>query len=125
MIISTAVSVQNQQFVLLIGGYHALEFTNSIWIYSLKAETFKESKIKCPGDRGGKAFVINYPKNDELSVFGYIREQWNISGIDDCLYPPRYLIKIINRYYLNEWIHFINKDGAHWKIDVLHIIDNA
>ena len=123
MIVDGAVTVLNQQFIILFGGYNG-ENINEIWIYSVKEKTFKESKVRCPGKRGGRAFAINDPTKDELSVFGYIRSQWRKCGICDHSFMPRYLIKIVNRYYMNERIHLIDIfGGEHWAIDVFDIFD--
>ena len=126
MIVDGIASVLNQQFIILFGGNGKYGAINDIWIYSVGDKVFRKSKVKCPGKRGGKVLVINNPQRDELSVLGYMRSQWKECGIYENLFPPRYLIKIINRYYWNEWIHLVdNNDGKHWKINVFDIINDA
>ena len=60
----------------------------------------------------------------ELAVFGYLRRKWRASQIDDHLFPPQYLIKIIAKFYTNEKIHLFGRynAGGHWKNDVFDII---
>ena len=46
-----------------------------------------------------------------------------IKGLDDHLFPPEYLIRIICCYYWNEWVHVIEiYTGKHFKIDTLDIL---
>ena len=125
MIVDGISCVLNQQFILLFGGYDGITNIRKIWLYSMKHKVFKESKVECPGNRGGQVFTINDPKQDELAVFGYIRSQWSKCQIYAHLFPPRYLIKIMSKYYMNEWIYLIEDKGQYWKIDVFDIINNV
>ena len=89
----------------------------------MKEESFRKSKAKCPDTGLYQAFTINNKIKDELCVNGFIRRTWKLSDIDDHLYPPQYLIKIINRYYMNEWIHLIGSyDDTHSNISVFDIL---
>ena len=130
MMIDGAALVLKQQFIILFGGVISsgvddANHIDNIWIYSVRDKKFTESKMKCPWKMGGKVLAMNNPKDDEFTVFGYIRSQWRECRIHDQLFPPRYLIKIMNKYYLNEWIHLIDKiSSKHWKINVSDIINN-
>ena len=42
--------------------------------------------------------------------------------IDNHLFPPRYLIQIMHKYYLNEWAHLFDEEGNHFKIDVFDLL---
>ena len=134
MIVSGAVAVLNEQLILLFGGLtqkvHFVSFDDTkwvddIWIYSLRDKTFKKSKLKCPSKGGGKVFSMNNSQRDQLSAFGYTRLQWSKCGLDDNLFPQKYLINIIENYYIDEWIHLLDRYGKHWKIDVFDIIDDV
>ena len=121
MIIDGAALVLNKQYILLFGGVNGVTKYNDIWIYSVNDQVLKESKIKCPGMRGGKAFTIANTKEHELAVLGYVR-----SRCSDCSFPPKDVINIIWRYYSIEWIHLIDYyDGKHWKIDAFDVVNDT
>lgn len=110
----------NRQLVILFAGVGGLR---EIWVFSRKDKVFTKSKIKGPEKNRGKALAVNDPKHDESPVF--VKSQWSKCGIYDQKFPPRHLIKIMQKYYLNEQIHLIDRShGKHWKIDVFAIINN-
>ena len=120
------VSVLNDKFIILLGGSKGVNRnTDDIWIYCVGTKTFTKSNIKCPKRDQYHAFVIGDKHKDQMAVFGYIRSEWKISQIDDYLFPPEYLIRIMGRYYLKQEIHLFNyhiaKRGDHWKIDAMDI----
>ena len=113
-------SILNEQYVVLFGGD---PYYDEIFIFSTKDEKFIKSNVKCPGKGGYRAFTINNKSKNELSVHGFVRDTWKLSEISDHLYPPQYLIMIINKYYWNEWVHVIEiYTGKHFKIDTLDIL---
>ena len=117
-----ATTVLKEQFVILFGGEKQAEIaTDDIWIYSIQTQAFRKSKVKCPINGQFHAFSYNDDERDERTVFGYIREFFQ--NISDIKFPPIYLIKIIDKYFLNEWIHlfFFGWDSLHWRIDVCDI----
>ena len=117
--------VLNGQYVILFGGGTSTRMsTDDIWIYDVKNTTFTKSKIKCPRTGQYMAFTISDQRRNQMEVFGYVRSQWLTSQIDDHLFPPEYLIKIIGKYYLTEEIHLFYYHGgnSHWKIDVFAIL---
>ena len=121
MIIDGSAIVLNEQYIILFGGYDTTNI-NNIWIYCVADKIFKESKIKCPGKRGGKVFKLRHPERDELAIYGYIRQCKNVS------LPSRDIVNMINEFYMNEWIHLIETKGKpprHWRINVFDIINNA
>ena len=85
--------------------------------------------MQCPSKFGTwEAITVNDKTRDELVVFGFVREGWKLSEIADHLYPPRYLIKMMNRYFLNEYVHLISignhsSYGEHWRMGVFDIIN--
>ena len=82
------------------------------------------SNKKCPAIncRGFDAVSICDRKQDEIIVFGYIREE-TMKYKDDEIYLPQYLIKIMHTYYQNEIIHLFEVFyGRHWTIDVFDIL---
>ena len=119
--------ILNGQFILLLGGinnFTTMDIEDSIYIYSVNDKTFRESNVKLPEEASFKGFAIKDVIKDRLATFGWIRDQWSECGIDNHLFPPEYLIKIICAYYINEWIHLFNIDNyQHYKIDVFDIIN--
>ena len=53
-----------------------------------------------------------------------MRNKWKKSDMNNHLFPPQYLIKIICGYYWNEFIHlFRDHTGHHHKIDVFKLFN--
>ena len=84
------------------------EIVDDVWIFSVRDKTFHRSNIRCPMKGRYKAFTVSDRTNDEMTVFGYIRKEWKSSDICHHLFPPRYLIKMIHTYFLNEDVHLID-----------------
>ena len=117
-------SILNDQYVALFGGYSNTGKQYAIFIYSIRERIIRRSKIVCPWPGDHHAFAMNNRSIDELVTFGFIRNTWSQSGINDQLFPPRYLIKIICGFYWSEEVHLINiHSGAHHSIDVFKLFD--
>ena len=119
------VAVLNGKFVLLFGGdgSDGYFFVDDVLIYSVKDESITKSKVKCPRTGEHFAFKVNQTRSDEFLVHGFVRDTWRLSAIDEHLYPPQYLIKMIDKYYFNEWVHLISKyHGEHSKMSVFDIL---
>ena len=122
--------ILDEKYVVLLGGYIAYITdteqyggSDDIWIYSVYDGTFRKSNTKCPLKATFRyAFTINNRKRDEIITFGYVRDKWRECNINNHLFPPQYLIKIMHKYYHNEWIHLFGCFGQHWNIDVFDII---
>ena len=114
--------ILNGQFVAIFGGYYYGD-QDDIFIYSVHDEIFKKSKLKCPIKECYQAFAVIDRKKDELATLGFVRCKWGECGIKDFLYPPEYLIRIMYRYYWNEYIHLLDPpNGGHHKIDVFALL---
>ena len=114
------------QYLVILGGRSDDGKHDDIWLYSVRDMTFKKSNIKCPKKSAYRAFTINDRKRDEMTTFGYVRDRWKQCEIDNHLFPPRYLIGIMHKYYLNEEIHLFQRiTGKHWRIDAVDIIANC
>ena len=115
-------SILNGEYIVLLGGYGG-RYRDEIFIYSVKDEKFKKCRIKCPKKAQYHAFTMNDTKLSNLSVFGFVTYEWKNCKIPDHLFPPRYLINIMVRYYGCEYVHLLNMhDGEHWEIDVFDLI---
>lgn len=117
--------VMNERYVVLFGGVDRYNFAcDDIWIYSVDEHKFTKSKVKCPKKACYQAFRINDDKSHEMTVCGFVRNEWKLTGIADHLFPPYYLLKIIHKYCLQEQVHlFSNGKGTkHWRIDAFDIV---
>ena len=93
---------------------------DSMWQYGI----FKTVELKCPQSQTYQAFAITERKKDHLITFGYIRSKWRKCRMQNHLFPPEYLIRIICGYYWNEWVHLFGRDdGAHYEIEVFELLD--
>ena len=114
--------ILNGQIVVLFGGENDNGRHDDIYLYSVRDQTFETSKIKCPTSGDYQAFAIHDGKKDEVTTFGYVRDQWKESMIDNHLFPPQYLIKMICGYYWNEWIHLFRiRTCDHHRVDVFDL----
>ena len=116
--------VLNEQYALLFGGYggESQELQDGIWIYSVQNKEFRKSRIICPQKGPCDVFTARDKVKDTLAMFGFVRDVWTKEGINEQLFPPQYLIRNMNRYYTNEWIHCF-RQRKHWKINVIDIIE--
>ena len=122
----TGTQILNGQYILLFAGQEGTGWCqDDIYIYSVRDGTFKTSKVKCPQNSQYQSFTINDKPKDNLATFGWIRCEWRECGMNDHLFPPEYLIRIIGGYYTNEWIHLLNsRTGEHYRMNAFDIIDN-
>ena len=119
------VSVIDDQYVIICGGEtKGRGNVDDIWIYDVKHKTFRKSNIKCPKKDGYRAYVMNHKNINQMAVVGYVRREWRTSQIDEYLFPPKYLVRIMTKYCLKEELHLFDEcnTSTHWKIDVFDII---
>ena len=116
-------SILNGQYVVLFGGFN-YSLKDEISVFSVQNREFNKAKIKCPEKGTYQAITFNDRIIDDLITFGYLRSRWITSGMDNHLFPPQYLIKIIYGYYWNEWVHLFDMSTCdHYKIDVTVLFD--
>eukprot|EP01084_Bolivina_argentea_P214746 364551_1 len=128
-------TILNGKYVLVMGGESVYDgggsSSDDIYIYNVGNRTFNKSRIKCPQGGQYKAITVSDKEKDEMISFGYVRSLWKEFDINDQIFPPQYLVRIINNYYFDEFVHlfFSSLDGyrdgpgAHYKISVFDIID--
>lgn len=118
-------AVLQGKYAVLFGGKMTKgdEITDDIWIYSFDDKVFEKSQMKCPRKGKYQAISIHDSNKDELVTVGFIRNSWNECKMSYHLFPPQYLMRIINRYYWREYVYLIDADsGDHWKIDIFDIL---
>ena len=104
------------------GDHHPWVDSNEIYIFDIKLSKLRKSKMNCP--LKGRPKAMTFCKENELAVSGYLREQWKNNKLDSYKFPPQYLVKIMEHYYVTEWIHLIynNFEMKHFKIRVVDIL---
>ena len=120
------VTVINGKFIVILSGtnWRGSE-SDRIKIYCVDTGKIIKSRIEAPCTSDCVAFSVNDEETDELTVVGYVRKQWKLSEIDDHLFPPEYLLRIIHRYYLQEYIHLFKiLNGQHFRINVCGLIND-
>ena len=118
------VSILNGQCVVLFGGNTSNGNIDEIFIYSVGNKTFQKSKVICPEKSQYQAIAYKNRKQDDMTTFGYIRDRWSKCGMDNHLFPPQYLIRVICGYYWNEEVHLFGMaDCEHYKIDVFELFN--
>ncbi len=66
--------------------------------------------------------MTNNSTSDELKNFGFVNDCYKSEKFKNIQPLPQYLIKIICCYFCHEEIYLLERLGAHWKINVDHIL---
>ncbi len=96
---------RNEQYIIV---FSVLQ--NNIWICDLKLQKSWKSNIKTWKIDIKYTVIISDIKKEELLCFGYIRFLWKILQCEQILFPPFYLMKMIDAFFTIETIHIMNKD---------------
>ena len=114
-------AIMNGKYVLLFGGICRAESYDDIYLYSVQDKMFRLLNVKYP--QRGQCYVVSVHDRlkEELSVYGFVRYQWRTLPLHQQLFPPRYIIHIMRKYYHIEYIHLFHKNG-HWTIDIFDLI---
>ena len=90
-------------------------------ILDLMTMKWSLSRIKSPENEIDMAIIIDNKTEDELLVNGFIRKYNNLYNIN----IPVAIIGVCAGFYATEYIHGMNDNGDHWKIEVNGIIQQA
>ena len=94
-----------------------------IVIYDLKRQSVSKSERRWPLDSSWcHAVLLGSNKNDEVTVFGFVREQYQSSEFDNMRALPKHVIVLMSKWFCNEWVHLIAEGGRHWRVNMDHII---
>ena len=115
------VTIMNDKYIVFFGGGYHKESYDDIYIYSVENKMFRLSNVKYPQRGECHVVAVNDKLKEELSVYGFVRYQWKILPLHQQLFPPKYIIHIIRKYYHIEYIHLFHKNG-HWRIDIFDLI---
>ena len=122
---TTCIQIFNGEIILSFGSNPMA--SNSILIYYVHNEIAKKSYIECPITcETYQLLATKDEAKDNCATFGYVRNEWIKCGLNNHLFPPEYLIRIIYLFYPNEWIHlFTNVSKKHFKINAFDIIKDV
>eukprot|EP01083_Nonionella_stella_P104943 301389_1 len=128
----------DQQCIIILGGscngeslYGRGELskhskTSNIYVWSLKNNTIKKSKIQCPVPACYEARITPVNIKAEVLICGYLRQCFRE---DDVNHSPMDVINMVQHMYVSEEIHLfesynVKNNSGHWVIDV-HLIINS
>eukprot|EP01083_Nonionella_stella_P013682 38491_1 len=127
------VLTNDQQYVIIMGGsydvqeidYHEAEHgeTDNIYVWDLKHNTIKKSKIKCAVPAMYKACITPINMKSDIIVGGYWRKHCGKTIVN----TPLDVIGVIQRMYdIGDFIHLFHVfSGGHWVISVSDIINSV
>ena len=120
-------TISNGSIVLLFGGTEGNgEYENDIddiYMYRVKNGDITKLRAKCPmKGYNFRAITWTHPRNDGLLVNGWMRCKWKQCEINHQLFPPQYLLKMIERYALTEIIDlFCARPLMHYRIEAIQL----
>eukprot|EP01084_Bolivina_argentea_P153177 267094_1 len=125
----------DEKYIILLGGWNSERVCyNMIHVIDMEKYKVQESKIKCPVSTPLKynAIIMRDSVRENLIVFVFFRRSWKECNMECDMFPPRYIIQLIQLWFVDECIHLLQFDefainkvkGNHWKIMVNDIINN-
>eukprot|EP01084_Bolivina_argentea_P310624 537546_1 len=82
-------------------------YCDTISVFDFQNEILRDCSIKCPCKGAFGSLVVNNEEDDDLLVFGYVKELYGSGCFNDVQQMPHYLIQLIRNYVCNEFIHLI------------------
>eukprot|EP01084_Bolivina_argentea_P072619 131857_1 len=122
------VATTNEQYVIILGGWCGGQlYSDHIFIYDTRNNTFSQSKIKCPVKGMYRAIIMNNSNRDEVVSYGFMRDCYKSENFINVQLLPENLTKIICCYYCYEEVYLLKKcqctgTSEHWKISVDYIL---
>ena len=129
-------TIGDQYIIILPEYYHYSLKSHKIAVFDTETGALIKTNIIYPKINGCKhdrlsvsAVCVDSKQRDELLTFGFIEQCWKSPKYKDIIKLPRYLIKLVNRYVLNQLIHVFcgnwddeETENAHWLINVNDIL---
>ena len=102
-------TISNGNVVLILGGNSCNGRTNEIYMYHVKEGKCTKSRAKLPSDKldyvlEWKAVTWSHPINDNLLVNGWMKRIWKQCQMNEHLFPPQYLLKLIEQHSMTEMV---------------------
>ena len=119
--------IQSGTYIALFGGSTrpcTVSETDNIYLYSINEQKMYLSKKKCPDVGEYTAMCIKLDKEHcESIMMGFTRRVWKTDAMDS-LFPPYYLIQLMQKYLVFEFIHLFRKGTMdHHIIDACNLMD--
>eukprot|EP01084_Bolivina_argentea_P083569 151311_1 len=119
----------NEDFVILLGGSKDADMeTDNISVINLKTNAILISDIVCPNTNNYHAIIMADELNEELVVFGFIRQCWQNELFSSILFPHDSILKLIRSWYSVDYLYLQECNDTsthHWKISVDDIINSC
>ena len=118
---------KTEEYLIILGAPKHCIYNDIISIYDIKKNKFYKCSLKTPTKEPIQAICMNDNQRDELIVFGFVNHCYQAKEFKNLAYLPNYLINIIRKKVLIEYIHILTYDintNQHWKIKVDDIIAN-
>ena len=115
----------NEDFVIIAGGWdNIMEESDEIFVLDLRDNNqykLRKSEIKCP--QKGKCGLVTLGGGiqDELLVIGWIKDLFKTINFKHLSLPPMYLIKLIQSWYNQEMIHWLQPQ-EHYSIKLKDVL---
>ena len=110
---------------VILGGNDPFDCLDDIYIYDVKCNEFKKSKVICPHNEWYHAFITDNTEYNNLLTKRYINDCYKMNSFANLQILSNDLIKFICSWISNQYIHLMKLSGGeHWKIDVNHILND-
>eukprot|EP01084_Bolivina_argentea_P034634 64122_1 len=119
----SVVVTRDDKYIILLGGTARGSMCDSIYVLDVEKVKLFECSIKCPVSNVVQTAILNDYKMEELISFGFVRDNWKNKQYKNILFPPFYLIKLIQSYYWKDEIHLF-WTMFHWKIRIDDVLNN-
>eukprot|EP01084_Bolivina_argentea_P216306 367518_1 len=114
-----AIVTKNEKFVIRFMA------DQEIFILDLNTMKLLRSAIRTPVSSYIRCIFLRHQNDKEhLVTFGFVRKCWNLSEFESILYPPFYIIKIIQSYISFAMVHVFYNGRTHFCIDLDEIFNN-
>ena len=94
-------------------------------VFDLKTEAVWESDIRCPVPSEYRAVTMRSKMQDELAVFGFVRQSFKLPQMRSVQAVPIHIIQMMSKWYCDERVYLISWNlGAkeHWVVNMDDII---
>ena len=104
-------SILNEQMILITMN------SKIIYIYEVKTKIVQKSNMNVLCNQS--IFAVKDRRKDILVTYGWIRSTCTN------IYVPACITALIEHFFTNEYLHIINDDAEHYKIEVHRILNNC
>ena len=120
------VVTRDDKYVIFFGGGGSwIKDSNTIQIFDVVNEKMYQCNIQCPHSGEYRAVLIDNFEKSDIIIDGYLRMIWKEYEFIGMNELPVELIKLLRRFYAQEWLHLMAiRTGEHWKIELPHLLES-